>query len=581
MAVLILICVAIVFILGGLGLYTTSQNLRSSVFSADAHDSDLIADYVQVYLGSVETPVEMVSEDSGTVSAIRERNLTHVKEVFRELVSATPQEDIAFMVDRDGRLLYSTCSTATPPMGPEIDEILKESSNRSYVTDIFYSGEFRGYVFAVVSPIRYEDRIIGYVYDEIDPSGLQAFMVREKHFPVYHFILVDRHGRIIVHDDRSIMDGHSNLSTYLPVIKALSGEAGVMDDPGIFDCKPCISAYHPVKDIGWGLVVATKADVPYGQLEGYLLRIMSVCLLFVLALTVFGYFASRYLIDPVERLSATMGRVSGGDYDVSLKAVRDDEIGDLERAFNSLVSGIKERDGSIRNERDRSGFYLDLISHDINNLNHAGMGYLEMAIGDLKGTIGKDDLALLDKAYDSLKNSSGLIDNLRRIQRAHTGRSAPEVVDMGQMLSEAEKMYAHFPGRDVTINYSPVAGCRVNACSLFREVLANIVGNAIKHSDPSRPLTINMGLIKVKIDGRDYCKVSIEDDGPGVPDAMKEAIFRRFQRGETAARGRGLGLYIVMMLVEEYGGSVYVEDRVPGDHARGARFVILMPAADN
>jgi len=66
-----------------------------------------------------------------------------------------------------------------------------------------------------------------------------------------------------------------------------------------------------------------------------------------------------------------------------------------------------------------------------------------------------------------------------------------------------------------------------------------------------------------------------------VPDAMKEAIFSRFQRGETAARGRGLGLYIVRMLVEEFGGSVYVEDRVPGDHTRGARFVILMPAAEN
>ncbi len=61
---------------------------------------------------------------------------------------------------------------------------------------------------------------------------------------------------------------------------------------------------------------------------------------------------------------------------------------------------------------------------------------------------------------------------------------------------------------------------------------------------------------------------------------MKDKIFNRLQRGETNARGMGLGLYLVKSLVESYNGKVWVEDRVQGDHTKGSRFVVMLPAID-
>jgi signal transduction histidine kinase len=52
-------------------------------------------------------------------------------------------------------------------------------------------------------------------------------------------------------------------------------------------------------------------------------------------------------------------------------------------------------------------------------------------------------------------------------------------------------------------------------------------------------------------------------------------------RGRTKTTGSGLGLYLVKKLVEDLNGRVWVEDRVPGDHSRGARFVVLLPAVTN
>ena len=54
----------------------------------------------------------------------------------------------------------------------------------------------------------------------------------------------------------------------------------------------------------------------------------------------------------------------------------------------------------------------------------------------------------------------------------------------------------------------------------------------------------------------------------------------RFQRGATKASGRGLGLYLVKTLVDDYHGRVWVEDRVPGDYKKGAQFVVRLLAVE-
>ncbi len=87
-------------------------------------------------------------------------------------------------------------------------------------------------------------------------------------------------------------------------------------------------------------------------------------------------------------------------------------------------------------EKERSEFYLDVMSHDINNMNHVGMGYLELSLEKLRGRIDDADLVNIEKAYEALKHSSELIDNVRNIQKVMTDQIKPERIDLGQMLQE-------------------------------------------------------------------------------------------------------------------------------------------------
>ncbi len=265
------------------------------------------------------------------------------------------------------------------------------------------------------------------------------------------------------------------------------------------------------------------------------------------------------------------------------------------------ASAIRDRDGSLKNNlavvedvtirkqaedalreaKDQVELYVDLMGHDINNMNQVSMGFLELARNmiEMDGKLGEENIVLLDKAIDSLRNSSQLIDNVRKLQRERAGLYEPEVLDVGRVIDDAIEHLRSIPGRDIHIVRKPSGTYFVRANSLLKDVFVNLVGNAIKHSRGS--LTVSIGLSPVVENGKTYCRVDVADDGPGIPDALKSTLFDRLSLSTTRAKGKGFGLCLIKMLVDDYRGRFWVEDRVPGDHTKGARFVVMLPAVDD
>jgi two-component system OmpR family sensor kinase len=111
----------------------------------------------------------------------------------------------------------------------------------------------------------------------------------------------------------------------------------------------------------------------------------------------------------------------------------------------------------------------------------------------------------------------------------------------------------------------------------LRQVLANLVNNALTHTPAGRPIEVRVGAST--LDGRPGAAVEVVDHGPGLAPEQAERVFERFYRADPArshaAGGTGLGLSIVAALVAVHGGTVGV-DSVPG---RGARFRVVLPLA--
>ena len=252
----------------------------------------------------------------------------------------------------------------------------------------------------------------------------------------------------------------------------------------------------------------------------------------------------------------------------------------LRHAHSDLERKVEERTKELTHEKMEAELFLDLMGHDISNMHQIALSQLEMAqeIMADEGKLEGDEKELVDTSLETLKRSARLINNVRKLQKLRKGEYKPETIDLGALLAGVIEEHSSIPGRNVTINYSKARGCYVKANPLLKDLFDSVVDNAIKHSNG--PLMIEVTIDRVKENGAPFYRVSIEDNGPGIPDKKKSEVFHRLNRVPTQARGTGLGLYIVNTVAESFHGHVRVEDRVPGDYRQGSRFLVYLPVSE-
>ena len=245
--------------------------------------------------------------------------------------------------------------------------------------------------------------------------------------------------------------------------------------------------------------------------------------------------------------------------------------------FNDITER-KQAETELLESKAQAELYVDIMGHDINNIDQAIMGYLEIALDTLN--VSEEQKELLEKPIELVKSSARLIENVKKLQRLKAGEVLYEKVDVGKVISDVMTEFSTVPGRKVTINYQPVTGYMVdNWNALLKDVFSSIVGNAIKHS--KGPLTINIAVSEDQEKRSEYFRVDIEDNGPGISDELIE-IVHGWQDSEVQGRTqRTWPATGQCRLVQSFMGKVWVEDRVPGDHSKGSRFVVMLPEAEN
>jgi signal transduction histidine kinase len=109
--------------------------------------------------------------------------------------------------------------------------------------------------------------------------------------------------------------------------------------------------------------------------------------------------------------------------------------------------------------------------------------------------------------------------------------------------------------------------------SMLAQVFQNLIGNAVKFSDGSRPVV----RVRAEPEGEHRVRVSVEDSGIGIASAEADRIFRPFHRlhGEDRYEGSGIGLAICRRVVEAHGGRIWAEARPEG----GTAFRLTLPLA--
>jgi PAS domain S-box-containing protein len=240
------------------------------------------------------------------------------------------------------------------------------------------------------------------------------------------------------------------------------------------------------------------------------------------------------------------------------------------------ITERKQAEEELKTAKMQAELYLDLMGHDITNMNQALVGYLE--IMDVMRESGEIDKGLIDSSIEVINRSSRMINDVKKLTQLPAGKVSLKNVDVCEVLSAVKSKYSNIQGRSITINYGSGQDCIVRADDLLKDVFDNLVDNAIRHS--KGPVTIDLAIDRVKIEGKSFLRVTVTDTGPGIPDDLKKKIFMSLTGDVDKTSRRGFGLYLVRTLIDRYHGKVWVEDRVPGDHTQGVRFVVMLPAVE-
>jgi two-component system sensor histidine kinase ChvG len=371
-----------------------------------------------------------------------------------------------------------------------------------------------------------------------------------------------------------------NAQDYSEAVRALRGESGsaVRSDPQtgglVISVAVPVQRYKQVL----GAVMLSNAN---GEIEEELrtvrlelLRIFGVALLVTVLLSV--YLAGT-IARPIRRLAdaAERARGRGARVEIPDLAGRGDEIGELSRSLREMTDTLWLRMSAIES------FAAD-VAHEIKNPLSSLRSAVETAarIDDPDKrrrlmTIIQDDVERLDRLISDISDASRLDAELSRLEVAPT--------DIGAMLLALVDMHETTRAEGAPHLTLDVAGQEGDLIvsgieTRLSQVFINIIANAVSFSPPDREIRIHAGL-----DGRAVL-VSVEDQGPGIPEDKLTAIFDRFYSerpaGEKFGTHSGLGLSISRQIVDAHRGRIWAENRTDAAGAViGARFSIRLPAA--
>jgi signal transduction histidine kinase len=306
--------------------------------------------------------------------------------------------------------------------------------------------------------------------------------------------------------------------------------------------------------------------------------IAGLVLVFAIA---FGFtmYLRRLVVGPVLTVAEATGRLAAGDLDTRVPAEREDELGVLAHGFNSMADSLARGRAELERsntELTRSNAELEqfasVTSHDL----QAPLTTISMYTELLERRGGADragDPDLVDGIREATQQARALIRDLLEYSRTGRGTLTVEEVPAGIIVEDALERLAgavEEAGARIEVGELPVVlADRGNLCRVFQ----NLVGNAVKFTRAGTP-TVR---IEAERDGGLW-RFSVRDNGIGMKPEHTTRIFEPFQRlhGEEDYSGTGIGLAVCERIIEQHGGSIWVES-VPGE---GSVFYFTVPGVE-
>lgn len=268
------------------------------------------------------------------------------------------------------------------------------------------------------------------------------------------------------------------------------------------------------------------------------------------------------MTSPLRQMTAAARAMARGDYSVRVRATSRDEVGQLASAYNQMAADLGAAD------EYRRGLIAN-VSHELRTPITALHALLENVVDG----VAEPDEQTMRLALSQTERLGELVANLLDLSRLEGGvialqQSPFRVRDfLGEAIAHAA---VSTPDVHIVVRVSPPTLVAVADPARLRQVVVNLVDNAIRHSPAGGRVSVDATAPRPGV-----LRLEVGDEGPGIPAAERERVFQRFTQGATSAGGTGLGLAIARWAVELHDGAIEVMDT-----ATGCRIAVTIPQTE-
>jgi signal transduction histidine kinase len=294
----------------------------------------------------------------------------------------------------------------------------------------------------------------------------------------------------------------------------------------------------------------------------------------------FGLYLARSTAHPVREAATAATQLAEGDLSVRLSERGPGEVGELTAAFNHMAEELESQrrelqtqNEKLRESERRKSELVHIVSHELRTPLASILGFTSVLLNrDAEPEEQRRYLEIIDREGRRL---SDLLNDFLDAERLDEGHLIlePELIDVSRVVTEQVRLFEGqsekheldmvVPSTPLTVRGDP---------NRLAQVVGNLLSNAIKYSPEGGTVHV------VAEQANGVVRVSVRDEGLGIPEDQQERVFVKFFRGDAPASGipgTGLGLTIARSVVEAHGGSMNFES----GSGEGSVFWLELPTA--
>ena len=361
----------------------------------------------------------------------------------------------------------------------------------------------------------------------------------------------------------------------------------------------------PYKDqigLDWLVVIVIPENDFMEEIHANTASTLLLCIAALILATIIGGFTARSIAKPILCLNLAAKNIARGEWDQRLEFDRTDEVGELAKSFNSMVSQLQTSFAALENKNQElqqldklKDEFLANTSHEFRTPLNGMIGIAESMIDGATGTLSEIQQQNLSMIASSGRRLNELVNNILDFAQLKNHKLELQLrsVEIKSIVEVVLTVSDSLTGTKnlQLINNIPADLPLVLADeNRLQQILYNLIGNAIKFTDSG---TVEISAKIVAAEGETSRTVSasnrppsspdfqiavtVSDTGIGIPGDRLDRIFEPFEQGDGSTvrqyGGTGLGLTLSKQFVELHGGKIYAVSQV----GIGSRFTFTLP----